>query len=151
MVCDDKAARQAIDEELGKGGTGEFIARLMTFRGFSITAATVLSHKKHALAVPPGIAKKKRDFALMVRDRASELLDNGGLDLTVKDHGPGISAGLKAQAELNKQANKSDDRRTSVAIAMILSGAATGVPPAHLLVGDGNTFEGSYEELAVEE
>lgn len=143
MICDDKAAKRAIDEELGKGGSAAFVARLMTFRGFEVSDQTISEHKKHAAeAVPPGIAKTRKDFATMVRDKAATLLDNGELDLTEKNHAGGIMAGLKAQAELNKQANKSDDRKTSIAIAMLLGGT---VPPAHLLLEDGHTIEGEYD------
>lgn len=164
MICDDKAACRAIDEELGKGGSAGYIARLMTLRGFSVTDRTITEHKKHATgAVTPGIAKTRKDFAIMVRDKAAELfekgveidpetgVETGGLSLLNKDHVPGITAGLKAQSELNKQANKSDDRKTAIALAFILSGASGGGPPEHLQIDDGRTIEGEFEEVESEE
>lgn len=151
-ICKDKAACRAVDEELAKGATGEFVARLMTLRGWPTTAPTVNGHRKHAVGAADGViaAKTQRDLARVVRDKALELFDNGDLALTDREHVPGITAGLKAQAELNKQANKSDDRKTGIAIAMILSGATSGGPPEHLLIGDGNVIDGEYEDLSLD-
>lgn len=146
-ICDDRAVCRAVDEELGKGGSGEFVARLMTFRGFKTTAPTINQHKKHAVNAIAPVAKAPRDFAILVRDKALELFDAEKLDLTKRKHIPGIQVGLRAQSEVNKQVNRSDDRKTAVAIAMILSGASTGGPPEGLQLADGLAIEGEFEEI----
>lgn len=146
MICDDKAACRAIDEELGKGGNGEFVARLMTLRGFAVTADTVREHKRHAVGASDAAvaAKTPKDMARAVRDKALEMFEGGKLTLDDKDHVPGITAGLKAQAELNKQAAKIDDRKTMIGIAYLLAGHQ---PPEHLLIGEGTVIDGEAREV----
>lgn len=156
MICDDKLACRAIDEELEKGMTGAAIARLMTLRGFKVTDTTVNSHNKHRKpTVLPGVAKRGSDFAIMVRDKAAEMFENGDLDLADKHHAPGIAAGLKAQSELNKQDNKQQDRKLTFILARALAAGPEGFrAPPELTAGDDDedaddddTIEGTAVEV----
>ena len=147
-VCDDKVARRVIDEELGKGMSAAGVARLMTLRGFPVTDSTVLEHKNHApaAAVEVAAAATKRDLAILVRDRTYEAVERGAIDITDKEW-RNVSPGLAAQKLLDQRESRGDDRKTAVALAMILSGASTGGPPPHLLA-DG-VIEGEFEPIAV--
>ena len=145
MVCDDKAACAVIDELLEKSFTYAYVARVMTLRGFSITAPTIGRHDKHRGATAlPEVVKRKRDFAIMVRDKAADLLEDDKLDLTNKDTVPGINAGLKAQAALDKrEANRPKQGLADVLLALL--GALKGEPPKQLT--EGEVIEGSAVEV----
>lgn len=142
-VCDDPLAKRAVEEELAKGMTGAAVARLMTLRGFQVGPAVIIDHKKHAPAstAPSGVASNKRDLAILVRDKTFEAVERGDLDITDKAW-RNVAPGLAAQKLLDQRESKGDDRKTAIALAMILSGASAGGPPAHLLEGGEEIIEG---------
>jgi hypothetical protein len=148
-VCDDKAAAKAVDEELRKGVSAAGVAKLMTMRGFAVTAPTILGHKQHAVqsqvAAPPDL--KKRDLAVMVRDKVADLVEDDEIDFLDKNHMAAVGMGLKAQAEINKQVNKAENKEFKLSI--FLSGASLGRlgVPAALLIDDGNTVDGEFEPV----
>jgi len=126
--------------------TGAGISRSMADLGLTVTAETINRHKTHyapAPERPKGTPKK--DFAIIVRNKALEQFENEDLDLTNKDHAPGINAGLKAQALIDgreKQKSKQANAQLAFAIIQMLQG---GVPDP-LLLDDGN-IEGEFAEV----
>lgn len=149
-VCDDKVARRVVDEELGKGMSAAAVAKLMTLRGFSVGAPTVADHRKHApmASVPAAAAQTKKDLAILVRDKTFDAVENGEISITDKEW-RNVQPGLAAQKLLDQRENKRDDHKTAIALAMILSGASSGGPPAHLLdAGDEDMMiDGEYEVI----
>jgi hypothetical protein len=110
-ICDDLAFRAAVDEELSRGNSFSYIARVMTARGFSVTPPTVANHKRHqsdyiapaaAGAAPPGITK--RDIATILRDRMAGIVETmDDADLIDKDNQPFIGNAIKTQAVIDKR------------------------------------------------
>lgn len=150
-VCDDKVLRKVIDEEAGRGLNSVTISRLMTARGFPVSADMIRVHRKHSATanIPPGVATGK-DLAVLVRDKTVEAIENETLKIT-DPNWRNIGPGMSAQGLIDKRANKTDDRKTAIALAMILSGATGGGAPERLLIEDGQTIEGSFEEVDDEE
>lgn len=114
-----------------------------------LTADRILTHRKHREAETPvgaGIAKRKSDFAALVRERAVEQFQNGELDLTFKDHAAGINAGLKAQAILDKR-EASQKKHTQADMLVALLGALRGEGGPVALLPDGKTVEGEYKDV----
>lgn len=145
-VCNDAAVKEVVNERLKKRHTATFIARMLTLNGFKVTDATILSHAKHAQseadpATEP--AKSPKDLAILVRDKAAALFEEGKLDLTDKDHVPGIRAGLDAQGKIDKREAKKDNN--ALMLALGLAGGKR--PPEHLQIEDGNTIEGEFAEV----
>ena len=120
------------------------------FPAAPIKAETIGRHAKHyklrSRVKLPSIAKVEKapptqldpsgDLAEMVAVRAAELVANGSARVSVGD-------GLKAQALLDRRAEKAEDRRFMLNLAQLLSGG--GQPaPKELLPGD--VVEGSFVE-----
>jgi len=147
-VCRDPIALRVVDEELSKGMSAAGVARLMTLRGFEVEAPTILSHKKHApmASVQVEAAATRRDLAILVRDRTYDAVDRGDIDITDKAW-RNVTPGLAAQKLIDQRESRGDDRKTAVALAMILSGASIGGPPAHLLGSGDDILEGEVVEL----
>jgi hypothetical protein len=144
-ICDDKAVCRVVDEELERGLTYTAIARMMTLRGFKVTAVTIGRHNRHRTpTVLPEIARKKRDFAIMVRERAADMLEAGQLDLADKDKVPGINAGLKAQAIIDKK-EVQRQKQSAADVLIALLGALRGEPPLQLESGD--VIDGTAVEI----
>lgn len=146
-ICDDKIACRVINEEIGRRLSGAAIARLMTLRGFAVNAQTVNEHAKHmpAAEVPPNVAKGPRDLAVMVRDLTADAVENGDLSIT-DPMWKNVQPGLKAQALLDNRANKTDDRKIAIVLALRMAGK---LAPADVrLIEDGNTVEGEYTEVS---
>ena len=150
MICDDKVACRAIDEELERGMTGAALARLMTLRGFEVTAPTVLQHAKHRQPIaPPGVATRKRDLALLVRDKAYTMAENMPDELFADKGVQGaLTVGLRAEALLDKREARTDDRKSVIQLAILLAGGPAGLlAPPELTSGDDDIIEGTAEEV----
>lgn len=96
--------------------------------GMDLTADRISTHRTHREAEVPigqGVAKRKSDFAALVRERAYEQFENGELDLTLKDHAAGINAGLKAQGILDKR-EQQQKKHTQADMLVALLGALRG-------------------------
>lgn len=159
-VCDDKLACRAIDEELEKGMTGAAVARLMTLRGFEVSAQTILEHNKHRRPIaPPGVAKTKRDLATLVRDKVIAKVEAAGdgeeLEAILFSKGGqgALTVGLKAEALIDKRDARTDDKKAVLQLAILLAGGPAGLlaPPA-LTDGeepeDENVTEGVYTDVS---
>ena len=118
--------------------------------GMDLTADRILTHRKHREEERPvgeGIAKRKSDFAALVRERAVEQFANGELDLTLKDHAAGINAGLKAQAILDKrEATQKKHTQADALVALLAALRGEGYRPVALLE-DPNVIEGQAVEV----
>lgn len=147
-ICKNPTARKFIDGGLDSGLSAAAIARQIEGIGGSIDPDLISRHRKHyADGRADPIAKTGRDLAILVRDRAVEQFENEELDLRVKDHAAGITAGLKAQSildsrEKQKQKNAMAELGRGL-LAMMLGGQP--VPVAAL--EDGNTIEGEAVEV----
>jgi hypothetical protein len=146
-ICKNPFLRATIDRLLDEKMTYTGIERYAGDAGVVISADVVSRHSKH-YAPPPTRAPgaNKRDFAIVIRDKAMELIENDGLDLRDKDTVPGINAGLKAQSILDgreKQKSKQQSAELAFAIIQMLGGG--GPPP--IALQDGMTIEGSFEEV----
>jgi hypothetical protein len=115
----------------------------------SLSPERILTHRKHRKDEEPSrIAKTKKDFALLVRDKAVEQFEAGHLDLTDKDTVPGIKAGLGAQSIINKEAaaQKNVSIEIGKALLQLISGAVA-MDDDPLLIDDGLTIEGEAVEV----
>ncbi len=147
IVCKDPFKRAVVDRLLDDRMSYAGIERYANENNVPLTADVVSRHAKH-YAPPPERPKgtPKRDFAIVIRDKALAQVDNGLLDLTDKDTVPGINAGLKAQSILDqreKQKTKQQSAELAFAIIEMLGGRA----PAPLQIEDGLTIDGDYEEV----
>jgi hypothetical protein len=159
MVCDDKIACRAIDEELEKHMSYAALARLMTLRGFSVSDGTLSQHDKHRRpSAPPGVAKTKRDFAILVRDRVATAVENlepdedGADPILLKDFQPAIKSGLAAQGLIDKREARTDDKKAVFQLAILLAGGPAGLLAPPDLTGedevdDENVIEGEAVEV----
>lgn len=140
MVCDDPIAMRAIDEELEKGMSGAALARLMTLRGFEVSAKTVNSHNGHRRPMaPPDVAKTKKDLAILMRDKVYDRMQSdGAIDLFMEDKNiqGAVKVGLQAEAIIAKREAHADDKKNAIAIAILLSGGPAGLLPPPELIGD---------------
>jgi len=89
-------------------------------KGFAITRqALSRHHKDHLGEAPPREAGRKplsKNFLQAVVETAQDKLENGELQVTVRD-------GISAQAEINRQMDRSADRDLMARIALVLSGS----------------------------
>lgn len=146
-VCDSTPLRSMIDPLLDEGMSGRGIERALADIGVSIMDETVLRHKSHYkdTSKPPP-RTRKRDFAILVRDKAFDEFEAGRLDLGDKDVVPGINAGLKAQSIIDgreKARSKQGNAELAFAIIQMLGGGQAPVPQ----LDDGLTIEGEYSEV----
>lgn len=150
MVCDDKVACRAIDDELAKGLTYAALSRLMTLRGFDVSAPTLSQHDKHrAPGPPPDVAKRKRDLAIMVRDKVADKVESETFDILDRDNQSAIKSGLLAQKMLDTREARTDDRKVAFAIATLLAGGGPAgfLAPPDLVGEDENVIEGEAVEI----
>jgi hypothetical protein len=147
-VCDQKELARVIGEESRKGLSNVAISRLMTLRGTPVSRHLVTQHLKHAPEADPSVtaAANKRDLAILVRDMTWDAVKRGDLSIT-DAMWRNVTPGLKAEQIIDARAARTDERKTMIAIAMLLSGAAGSGPPEHLLVGDGLEIEGEAVEV----
>ena len=76
----------------------------------------------------------------LVNARVTEMVKAGILIPTIAD-------GLRSEKIMADREARVDDRQTAITLAMILSGATAGRPPADILIEDGMTIDGDAEEL----
>lgn len=95
------------------------ISRWLSEIGTPITRQALARHAKDHLSVAPvhGRRPVSGNFLEAVRDAAHEALSEGELRVTLGD-------GIKAAAELNKQAARTADRDLMARIALALTGNA---------------------------
>lgn len=149
-ICDDIVVRTVVDEEIAKGNSYAFIARVMTARGFKVTPPTISSHRRHqsdyvepapAGAPPPGVLPK-RDLAVLLKDRMLSVVETmSDDDLVAKDLQPFIGNAIKTQAVIDKRENVKRGNNTFI---LQLAGA---LADQMLQIEDGNTIEGEAVEL----
>lgn len=115
--------------------------------GIDLTTDRISTHRKHREAERPvgeGIAKQKRDFAVLVQEKAVQQLESGELDLMDKNAVPGINAGLKAQAIIDKRELGVKKHAASEMLVALLS-ALRGESPVREL--EPPTIEGQYIDV----
>jgi hypothetical protein len=145
-VCKNPGVRKVVDGYYGEGMTGAGISRALAGLGLKVSPEVVNGHGKH-YAPPPERLKgtPKKDFAIVVRDKAYDQLEAGDLDLADKDQVAGINAGLKAQALIDKrEAIKAKVGTAELAWALL--GMLTS-PPELPQLEDGLTVEGTFQEV----
>lgn len=76
----------------------------------------------------------------LVHEKVLISVRDGSLQPTIRD-------GLNAEKIIEARIQKTDDRKTALAVAMILSGASAGAVPEALLIDDGQTIDGDAEEV----
>jgi hypothetical protein len=146
-ICKNPFMRAAIDRLLDDKMSYAGIARYASESNYPVDPKMVSRHAEH-YAPPPEKPLKtpKRDFAIVIRDKALEMVDTGSLALDNKNLVPGIQAGLKAQSILDqreKQKTKQQSAELAYAIIEMLGGGRPQVPQ----IEDGLTIEGDYEEV----
>lgn len=148
MICDDKVAKRAIDEDLERGLTFVGLARLMTLRGFAVSAATVGHHNSHREPSVRSDAKvAKRDAAIIIRDKLLDAMDvaegdeNSRFHILAKDSQGAIANALKAQVVIDKRDNVKVQNNFWV---NLYTGQQTERP---VLLDDPSIFEGRATEI----
>jgi hypothetical protein len=126
--------------------------------GMDLSTDRIATHRKHrAEEEPARIAKNGKDFAVLMRDRIADAVEqlkpeeredgSQGLDpILMKDLQPAINSGLKAQAILDsreKAAAKKGNAELAFAIIAMLTGHGGPVPALE----DGMTIEGTAVEV----
>lgn len=151
MVCDDKLACRAVDEELEKGMSGAAVARLMTLRGFQVTAPTINEHNKHRQPMAtPDVARTKKDLATLLRDKIMEKVENNPeFDILDKEVQPALKTGLMAEGLIDKRVARTDDKKAAIQIAVLLAGGPAGLlaPPDLRGDEDDNVIDGEAVEV----
>ena len=103
----------------------------------SLTPDVINRHKLHYEPPIERVAgTRKRDFALLVRDKAIDQFEKGDLDLTDKDSVPGINAGIKAQSVLDRREVQKAKQQTGDAVLSLIAWLEGGVIPRQLESGD---------------
>lgn len=139
-----------VDSLIASGTTDRDIVTTLKAAGLGgVTAGSVARHRDQcrngSLARARFAASQRgpKDFAVLVRDEAARLLEEGDLEVTA-------AHGLTAQMMLDKREERSADRRLALNIARMLAGAA--VPPAVIIEGVSREIDGEEyepEELAL--
>lgn len=147
-ICRNKVRLAGIDAALAKGLSSAQIARDQEATGWSIEPTTITRHRGHYIppvgSVHPGA--QGRDLLQVVRDLTLDAIDEGTLtimDKNWKNVGPGIAA----QKGLDQREFKRDDRKTALALGLLLAGGLEGFTAPPELLGDGMTIDGEAVEL----
>lgn len=144
-ICANPFVRATVDRLLDDKMTFAGISRYSAEAGITLDPEVISRHAKH-YAPPPERPKgsSKRDFAIVIRDKALKMIDDGSLALDHKDLVPGINAGLKAQAILD-QREKAKSKQQSAELAFAIIQMLGGQGAQTLRLDDGMTIEGEYE------
>jgi len=146
-VCDNGFLRATIDRLLDEKMSFVGIERYAGEAGIDISADVVSRHARHYKPDPEKPkGTPKRDFAIVIRDRAMEMVDRGELALDNKNLVPGINAGLKAQSIIDGR-EKAKTKQQSAELAWAIINMLGGTQPAPLALDDGLTIDGDYEEV----
>ena len=145
-VCENPTIRRMIDDSLEEGVSGAGISRHLEGVGCDVSAEIINRHKLHYRPEPERpVGTRKRDFAVMVRDKAADLLENGELYLTDKDKVPGINAGLKAQSVIDRrEVVAKKQTKADVLIALLAALRGESIPAQ---IGPGVIIEGEAIEI----
>lgn len=115
--------------------------------GMDLSADRILNHRAHRAPLEDlKPAKTKRDFAILVRDKAAEQFELGALSLTDKEMVPGISAGLKAQAVIDKREQVAKKQSGEDVLLALLDALRGGRRPEPVLLEDPTIIEGTFTE-----
>jgi hypothetical protein len=146
-VCDNPLLRKMVDPLLDEQMSYAGISRYAADAGIDLSADVIARHAKH-YEPPPEKPKgtPKRDFAILIRDKAYEEVENGGLTLDNKNLVPGINAGLKAQGIIDGR-EKVKSKQANAELAFAIIAMLGGGQPEPLQIEDGNTIDGEYEDL----
>ena len=106
--------------------SGADTAKLMTYRGFKVSAKLVLEHKSHAVVpeAPPDLSSK--GLGQLVMDETRKAIINKTITITDDKLWKNVGPGLKAEAEMNKVRLRGDDRGTVLKLWQILMKKSTG-------------------------
>jgi len=147
-ICSDPTLRDRIAEYLAAGRSFEAISRAEKEAGRALKAETVSAHfrgcmdsKRPSLTLDAleQVVSPGRDFALLVRDKAVEALQDGDIRITAQH-------GLTAQGLLDRRAEKQADREFGLNLARLLSGAVVPTPMT-VIEGRAVTIESGEEAL----
>jgi hypothetical protein len=138
-ICADPVTAKVSDALIAAGEPNVgIVATLKTLGATRIGVSTVQRHRDVCRAGSLAKARfaagqqKSSDFALMVRDEASRLMEAGELSVTTQH-------GLQAQQIIDNREAKQQDRSLMLSIARMLTGG--GVPEALIVSGT------AYEEI----
>jgi len=147
-ICKNAFLPRFIDPLLDEGMSYIGISRLIASDlKMEVSSEVIGRHAKHYK--PPPEREKgmpKRDFAVLIRDKAYEEVEKGRLTLDNKNLVPGINAGLKAQGIIDGR-EKVKSKQANAELAFAIIAMLGGGQPAPLQIEDGNTIDGEYEDL----
>lgn len=175
MICKNPTLREIVDTALDKGKSNAGISAMFEQVGAKLDPEVIGRHKNNHWKPPVDPAAPqptKRDLAISLRDRVAKAIDDlpaerGALvdvidldgkrvtgfietdPILDKDLAPALSAGLKAQALLDKR--EVNQQRLGLAqgylgLQLLLQGL--GEPPVEpLMIDDPDTIEGEVHEV----
>ncbi len=147
-VCKNPVRKAGIDAALASGLSAAQIARDQELTGWKIGGDTIARHREH-YAPPPAVVHpgvKGRDLLAVVRDITIEAVESGKLTIT-DENWKNVNPGISAQKGLNLIASKTDDRKLSLALTLIMAGGVGGFRAPAALIEDGMTVDVAYEEV----
>lgn len=118
-LCQSPHVRE-VDRRLKAGQPATDVVLYLESVGVKIHRTSVGRHARHTIGAVvrgPGPRPKSGSFLEAVRDIAWDGVESGTLHVTVRD-------GLASQAEMNRQADRGEDRLLMQRIAIALSGGA---------------------------
>lgn len=155
-VCRTPERRRLIDAAYAEGMRPAAIVRREAETGFAITSRTIIKHlREHYVpSPPPGVAKTKKDLAILVQERTIEWLereDENGERIGPDHHAwkDALVPGLQAQKILDTRAARTDDRKVAFILAQALLGGTSSamLAPPQLLSGEDDVIDGEATEL----
>lgn len=155
LICQNTALKSYVDNALDKGISNAGIAASVESIGGKLDPDVIGRHKNNGhwvQKVKTEHTPTARDLNIMVRDKVVEAIEDipgEGLLLMGKELSPALTAGLKAQAALDKKAAtqaKLGLEAGALSLQMHLAGLRDLPPPPEL--DDGNTIEGEAHEVA---
>ena len=143
-ICKNAFLRATVDRLLDEKMSFAGISRYAAEADVTIASEVISRHSKHYK--PDPVREKgtpKRDFAILIRDRAYDGVESGELGLNNPKLVPGVNAGLKAQAILDgRDRVKTKQQSADLAFAILRMLGGNTEP---LAIEDGMTIDGDYE------